>query len=215
MNENQKAEERLKSLREEYSNLFSLIQHYYTSPYNVIPIGVTLLGAMAVYGVSEKGSDSDKGLWGVVVCISMVPLMIWQSYIHTLLCKIGVRLVELEYRINAVTGAAGGNGLRWFSSTIGEGYKTWECLKFTTRISYCFFLIVYAISAILGFYELRDKFTLPRELTIAAVIFPLLLMLALAFVIEKAEKDAAKEKEAFRKNLAKLSATSEVVSQGE
>lgn len=195
MNENQKEDERLKSLREEYSNLFSLIQHYYTSPYNVIPIGVTLLGAMTLYGAAERGSDSSKGLWGVVVCYSMVPLAIWQSYIHNLLCIIGIRLVKVERLINGKTGATDKNGIGFFSKTVGQGYTSCSGLAWTTIITCGFSFVVFCFAAKLGRHELHQKFPdLAECCGWLIILVPLVAIIALVLGILVTEYKTGQEK---------------------
>lgn len=176
----------LKSLREEYANLFTLIQHYYTSPYSVIPVGITLLGALTLYGVAgEKGRSPKKGFWGIVVCYSMVTLAIWETYVHTMLCTVGIRLVKLECLINQATGVTVDNGLGFFSTTLGAGYTMGSGLTWTTLITCGFALAVYVFAAKLGWRELDwqelsgDSKKIPKHYRWLIILIPLFAMLGL------------------------------------
>jgi hypothetical protein len=171
------------------------MEKYYTMPYTVIPLAAAMIGALTLYGGSTKDAVLAKGLWGVVICYGLTMLVVWQSYIHTFICSIGIRLIELECRINKLVGAGTGEGLQYFSFTLGDGYTTMRGLALTTAITSVFGLASFAGAVVLAYYDLHERFALSQILVALIIGLPIVTNIVLLINIWRTEVWAKQKKQ--------------------
>jgi len=182
--------ETLESLRSEYSQLTALFGNYFMMPYNVIPLAVTICGALTLYG------ESRKEFWGVIVSYGMVLLLAWLSYIHTFINGVGLRLVELECRINSLVGESHENGLQWFSIMIADGNRVFLGLLRTTVVVALFGVILYIASFVVGWEDLQKKIEpKPAWVGFAILLLPGILMVALLWSMRTVEIRTRRKKQ--------------------
>ena len=173
-------DENLKSLRSEYAILSSIAEKYWVMPYSVIPLAVTIAGALTVYG------NASNGIAGIFGCYVMVLLVAWQSLIHSSLNVIGLRLVELECRINAAIKVTNEDGLRWNSYAIGEGIH-FPGYKLATSVVIVWGVMFFICASILGWTDVKQRWGQHWLLSAAVIAAPAILIAILLRSIVKVE----------------------------
>lgn len=181
----------LKSLRDEYSKLFSLIEKNFTMPYNVLPLAAAVVAAMAFLGTGIK--DGNTGIAEIVICYGIAVVAIWQSFVHVSICTVGKRLVELENLINTKVGADDNQGLKFFTSTMGSGYKRWIGLKLTTATAFATGLLIEISATLLAWPKISDLVpkndTLAQASAFLLTFLPIVIVITMCVNILKVEKE--------------------------
>jgi hypothetical protein len=185
-------EETLKSLREEYSKLSSLMEKYLFVPYSVLPLALTVLGALTLYG------NTAKGLWGVVIIYGMVLLLAWQCYIHIFINGVGLRLVELECRINALTKVKNEEGLHWCSLFVGQGIHVLKGFWSTTLVVFVFGVLLLMAGSFLAWRDL-NAVECPARIRIVIIAIPTILLVVLLCIMRSVDKFTRKKRNSILK----------------
>lgn len=108
-------EQLLRVLLAEYGQLASTFDKHATIGYTVIPIILTALGGYVILG-QYKG---DFAGLGISILLSLV--ITWVGISHSVLNRIGLRLIEIELRIRNSINTTNIKEPFFFTSYIGQG----------------------------------------------------------------------------------------------
>lgn len=108
-------EQLLKALLAEYAVLSSSFDRHATVGYSILPIALTTIGGVAILGQS-KGPYA-----GIGASLALLVVVAWIGSSHTLLNRIGLRLVAIELRLRRGLAVDTSEEAFFFTSFIGQG----------------------------------------------------------------------------------------------
>lgn len=166
------------------------MEKYLFVPYSVLPFAITVLGALTLYG------NTGKGLWGIVIIYGMVLLLAWQSYIHIFINGVGLRLVELECRINALIKVNNEDGLHWCTLFVGQGNHFLRGFWPTTLVVFVFGVLLLAGGSFFAWRDLNAyQFGCPAWIRMVIIAIPTVLLVVLLFIMQSVEKFTRKKRD--------------------
>lgn len=172
---------RLQNLREEYSKLYSIFEKHWLMPYQIIPIVVTIGGALSIY------CKERPIIWGLGISYGFVLLLAWQAFNHVFINETGLKLVELECKINTMTSATLNNCISWQSEMIAKGMEKINGL-FTVTVLLGFLIVpIYGGAVFFVWSGLRNIYPNHSEACYAVVLFPTVLIVALIWSMFRTE----------------------------
>lgn len=99
----------------EYSQLASSFDRHATVGYSVAPLALTAVSGLVIFG------KSPSALAGPGVSLLLLLAAVWLGIGHSILNRIGLRLVEIELKLSATSDASMGEGPSFFTSYVGQG----------------------------------------------------------------------------------------------
>ncbi|MDJ0666090.1 MAG: hypothetical protein QNJ61_02405 [Desulfobacterales bacterium] len=105
-------------LLEEYKQLFAFMNSYALATFRVPPVVVTIASALAIY------SKELPPLFGLGVSLGVFVMLLWVGCCHAMLSGIGLKLVEIEQKINRnINASAPESGLSYHMDYLGQGIQ--------------------------------------------------------------------------------------------
>lgn len=87
-------------LLEEYKQLFAYANSNALTALKIPPVVLTIASALAIY------SKEPPPLFGLGLALAIFIMLVWLGYCHSMVNGLGLRLVEIEQRINLILGLA-------------------------------------------------------------------------------------------------------------
>ncbi len=185
--------QRLQNLREEYSKLYSLFEKHWMMPYQIIPLLVMVGGAMSIY------SKDRAELWGIGVTYGFDLLMLWQAFNHAFINETGLKLVEIECRINRMTAADANSGICWHTEMIANGSDRISGLRRSVVLLTVLIVPIFSAALCVGWLGLSEVYPNHPFLCGLVIVFPCVMMTLILRSMWKTELEVrAKKKDLLK-----------------
>ena len=110
-------EQLLKALLQEHNQLSTSFDKHASIGYGVPPIVLTAVSGIFIF------IDPSKRCVGIGIPILILGMLLWIGFSHSVLNHIGLRLVELELRINSHLQVPNNDGLNFYTRYIADGTR--------------------------------------------------------------------------------------------
>jgi len=156
----------------------------------MIPILITIAGGTLAYLDGTK-SEFLPFAW-ITVCFVIFMLLIWIGLVHSMINGRGLKLVEIECKLNHRLAKTGETGLSFYTYYIAKGRAVAPGFSGYIWLSFVFCLLLLAFSV----YKVccSDNFEMIHTLLISV---PVILSCATLLTIVRAERFSAKEKQSI------------------
>jgi hypothetical protein len=163
-----------------YENLNAL------ASFRLLPIGFTISAGVVAYA-------SDKPLIVIGIPYGLFLFGIWLGFIHAMVNGIGLQLVRLEQKINALLNVGHQRGLAFFSEYIANGRDTLPGFG-SYLLPLGLFVVTVLIISFVKSWRVLTLLGWGVWWKVLAIIFPLVLNLSVLFIMYRAEKETKTKK---------------------
>ncbi len=194
-NEKDHTDRVLDALFEEYKQLSTSFDHHVGVSYSVPPVVLTI-----VTGFFFLSGATSSSLIGFGVALGAIFLLIWLGLIQSMVNHIGVRLVELEIRINRLIDANSEKvkePLSFYRRFVGQGFEIVTGFR-VYFVLLAVMVVTILIPASVKSWRTMTAWQFPAWLRIIFVAIPPLLMVIVLLTMRYVDQTALARINAIR-----------------
>lgn len=163
--------DQLRVLLEEYRVCSSALEKHSMAPYQVLLWCVLVAGGLAAYA-------SDKQVLGGLICeYGLALAVVGVAFVDSVLCGLGLRLVELEILINQTAEMPSEKSVCWYSRSMGSGFAVNPGYRRNMALVALLGISLLVISLASAWSGLTSMASLPEWEHFARVAFPVQVIL--------------------------------------
>jgi hypothetical protein len=161
----------LEPMLEEYRQLFSYVNTNAITTLAIPPVVVTVATGIAVF------SKEISPLFGLGTAIAIFVMLVWLGYCHCMVNGIGLRLVELEQRMNHKLKRNATEGFSFHTWYIAQGGNLMPGFNFYSVLLFLVFALVLA-GSLVQFWSTMSNWRWDLWAKILGVVLPSAFILA-------------------------------------